>query len=492
MNSSQEDNRSQTGDAQAVSRGAATNMDMFGRKVLLTPYTSINEENLLLVLSNLNSTATLNQNQAKYLRRYYEGMQPILYRSKDRGRTEICNKVEENWALDIADFQVGYLLGEPVQYVTKAGDTKADAINELNRQMSLNGKESQDVDLADDFTIAGTSYRLILPNQNWSKNNPDEPMFKLYVCSPERTFVVYNSGIGHEPLMGILVDKTEVGDLRYTIYTATDYFVVLNGVKITEHRKHKLGGVPIIEYPNNKHRLGGFEIVLPLLDAVNTLQSNRLDAVEAFVNALFVLKGVDIQKEQFQDLLDMGALSIPADADAKYLVQELNQEQGETLKKSMVDTIFQICGIPNRRGGASASDNGVAVIYRDGWSDAETRAKRTELIFTASEKRMLKIALNIMRTFGSKELALADIDIRFTRRNYENIQGKAQVFTQLSNNPKLHPKYAFDASGLFKDSNLAYKESMDYYEKNLEQETDRIVKEQTNGNQGTTGSSVQE
>ena len=480
-------------DAQEASRGAAANMDMFGRYVLMTPYSSVTRNNILKILGNIGINASLNQNAIRYLEQYYDGYQPILLREKTTGRTEICNRVVENWAADIADFQVGYLLGEPVQYVTKAGDDKADAINELNRQMSMNGKEAQDVNLADDFTIGGTSYRLVLPNKNWSRGSTDEPMFNIYVCDPDMTFVVYNSGIGHEPLMGGMIDKTEKGDLRYTIYTDTEYYVILNGSRIVERKEHNLGGVPIIEYPNNQHRLGGFEIVLPMLDAINTLTSNRIDAIESFVQAIFLLKGVDVEAEDFKKLLSMGAMSVPTDGDAKYLVQELNQEQTETLKKDMLDTIFQICGIPNRRSGASSSDNGVAVIYRDGWSDAETRAKRTELVFTASERRMLKIVLNIMKTFDVNfNLNLADIDIRFTRRNYENIQGKAQVFTQLVNNAKLHPKYAFDASGLFKDSNLAYKESMAYYEENLEKETDRILKEQTNDPTRRTGSTDEE
>lgn len=34
--------------------------------------------------------------------------------------------------------------------------------------------------------------------------------------------------------------------------------------------------------------------------------------------------------------------------------------------------------MPNRNGNASTSDTGSAVIMRDGWSDAEARAKDSE------------------------------------------------------------------------------------------------------------------
>lgn len=34
--------------------------------------------------------------------------------------------------------------------------------------------------------------------------------------------------------------------------------------------------IPIFEYPANNARLGSFEIVLPLLDTINNIESNRM------------------------------------------------------------------------------------------------------------------------------------------------------------------------------------------------------------------------
>ena len=54
------------------------------------------------------------------------------------------------------------------------------------------------------------------------------------------------------------------------------------------------------------------------------------------------------------------------------------------------------------------------------------------LMFKDSERKFLKLVLRIMRDTVGTPLTLADIEIKFTRRNYENIQGKAQVFVQLN------------------------------------------------------------
>jgi hypothetical protein len=102
---------------------------------------------------------------------------------------------------------------------------------------------------------------------------------------------------------------------------------------------------------------------------------------------------------------------------------------------------------------------------RDGWSDAEARAKESELMFKLSEKRFLRLVLNISNTLRNTKLKLSDIEIRFTRRNYENIQQKAQVLTTMLSSDMIHPRLAFAHCGMFADPELAYKESMDYAEK---------------------------
>ena len=173
---------------------------------------------------------------------------------------------------------------------------------------------------------------------------------------------------------------------------------------------------------------------------------------------------MDIESEDFKALKENGGLKVPLEGDAKYLVQELNQTQTQTLVDYMYQTVLTICGMPNRNGGSSTSDTGSAVIMRDGWSAAEARAKDTELMFKMSEREFLRLVISITNTLRDMSLKLSAIEIRFTRRNYENIQEKAQVLTTMLANNKIHPRLAFEHCGLFVDPELAYTESMEYAE----------------------------
>lgn len=440
---------------------------LFGRRVIYTDVTEVTTGNVIDVLQKALFVHLQNQADIDYLYRYYRGDQPILNREKDV-RPEINNKIVENRANEIVSFKVGYLMGEPVQYVSRSDDEGiAKSVMQLNDYVLSEDKPAKDKELADWFHICGTSYRMILPD-DMADVDEDEAPFEIFTLDPRYCFVVYSTALGNPPLMGVKYILKEDGTLVFSCYTQDHYYEVNNTWAIL-HSEPQYLGIPIIEYPANKARLGAFEIVIPLLDAINTVESNRLDGVEQFVQALMLFHNVDISSEDFGNLKEMGAIKFTdidaqTKAEIQYLTSEMNQAQTQTLVDSMYNTVLTICGMPNRNGGSSTSDTGSAVIMRDGWSAAEARAKDSELMFKRSEKEFLKLLLRICRDLGDLSLKLSGLEIRFTRRNYENITEKANVLTMMLSNPKIAPVLAFTHSGLFSDPQLAYKMSMEYME----------------------------
>ena len=435
-----------------------------GRTVISTNAKSITRENLLTVLTQAKMAHSKNKAEIEYLFNYYKGKQPILTRKKEV-RPDICNSIVVNRANEIVAFKTGYLCGEPIQYINRNGeDSVTENINTLNEYMFSEDKASQDEEIVEWGNICGTAYRLVLPDD---RGEIDEAPFEMYTLDPRYAFVVYSNGIGKKPLMGVIESQDENNVTHYSIYTEDKYFHVLES-SIVEETPHILGMIPIFEYPANNARLGAFEIVLPLLDAINNVESNRLDGVEQIVQAFIKFINCDITKDEYEAFLEMGAIKVKsvdgAPADVGVVTTELNQDQTQTLSENLYNTVLTICGMPNRNGGNSTSDTGSAVLLRDGWSLAEARAKDSEHIFKRAEKQMLKLVLKICNTSGELALKLSDISLKFTRRNYENIQSKSQVLISMLQQEKIHPLLAFSSSGLFIDPEEAYTLSMKYYE----------------------------
>lgn len=446
-----------------------------GRKQIFSSAEEITKENVLEELKKANKIHEENSKEISYLYDYYKGKQPILNRQK-AVRPEICNKIVENRANEIVSFKTSYLIGEPIEYVSRSEDEDIeDKIIQLNRMMFAEDKSGKDQEIVEWQMICGTAFRMILP-KNKEEDEEDVP-FSMYTLDPRDTFVVYSTDIGNKPLMGvkILRDAEDEKKATYSIYTPSTYFLVADG-EIQTETPHALGMIPIFEYPANSSRLGSFEIVLPLLDTLNNIQSNRMDGVEQHIQSFMKFVNCDISSDDFDELKEKGAILIrsinqSAPADVDIISTTLDQDQTQTLKEDIYSAILEICGMPSRTGGgvSSTSDTGRAVMLREGWALAESRAKDSEHAFKRAEKKMLRLVLHILRTMPNGiDLSLKDIDMKFTRRNYENLQSKSQVLISMLQEPKIHPLLAFEYSGMFTDPESAYAMSMDNYEKMLE------------------------
>lgn len=433
-----------------------------GRRVILTDAEEVTPANVLDVLHAATIQHDLNRVDIQYLWNVYRGHQRIENREKEV-RPEICNKIVENRAAEIVTFKTGYFLGEPVQYVSASADSDDDGIKQLNEYMVEVDKAAKDHELVDWMHIAGVGYRIVLPNTDPTYDSP----FDVMTLDPRNTFVVYNSGFSHAPVLGVTYVTRENGDVVYNCYSQTHFFTIIN--EKVQAEPNFLGGIPIIEYALNTARLGSFEVVLPLLDAINTVDSNRVDAVEQFVQAYLLFKNMDISPDDYDQFRARGAIkfgdrSETMKAEISYITAELGQSETQTLVDHMYNVVLTICGMPNRNGGSSTSDTGAAVIFRDGWSDAEARAKNTELMFRPAEKRFLRVALNIAKYLAGLNLSASAVEINLPRTNSSDKQSKVQVLTTLLASSSVHPLLAFKTCGLFADAQLAYDMSMKYKE----------------------------
>lgn len=432
---------------------------MFGRTQIFTDVDVITAENVVPVLEKALTTHAQNQSEIQYLWDYYRGKTPILGKIKEV-RESINHKINVNRANEIVTFKRGYGFGEPIQYIRRGkDDALSDEVQTLNEYMFLAGKHAKDSELAEWLYVCGLGMRMTLPGAD-----EEEPL-RVFTLDPRYSFVVRYNGLGEHVVMGVKTVLKEDGHPVHSVYTRDYYYEVENSI-VTKAEPHVLGDVPIFEYPANKSRLGAFEIVLPLLDAINELESNRMDDVVQYVNSFLALLGGTIDEETATKLEEYKMLCLPEGTDAKYLSAVMQQSDMQVQADSLYEYVLTITGLPNRNGGSSTSDTGSAVIMRDGWEAAEAQMKSVELEFKEAEKRFLKMALRILKDMVGLELPLKNVEVKFSRRNYDNIQTKSQVLTTLLSNPKIHPELAFTHSGLFLDPESAYLMSKEWWENN--------------------------
>lgn len=460
----------------------SANLSLFGRRTIYASFDDINRDNLIDVLNESLSLHMRNLLEEDLLYWYRRGVQRILGREKEI-RPEINNRIVENHADEIVNFKDGWFLTQPAVYVSRSQDEDIlDEVDKLNEYLYRSGKHHADNETVDWFHTTGLGAIYIR-----SEDNDDRP-FSVYALDPRSAFVVYSMEPDHRPVMG--VNMVMQGErVKFDIYTNDRVYKVDGGVMgrlitdapllqasavtILDERANALGRIPIIEYRYNSVNMGAFEAVIPLLDAINAVQSDRLDGIDQFIQSLLVFynctPGVDENGNDVSPRMvrEAGAIYLKNagehKADIKEIASQLDQTQTQVLVDYLYQQVLTICGMPTTtKGGASTSDTGSAVLARDGWYQADVSARNTEDLFLQSNAYFDDIMLTILRRKGLiGNIKQTDFALQIVRNETVNIQSKAQAYRTLVDGG-FHPILAMKKSGVSNDPDKDFEMSKEY------------------------------
>ena len=407
----------------------------------------------------------------EYLYWYRRGVTPIWARTKTV-REEINNKINVSHASEIVDFKNGYFMTQPAFYVARRDDDDvSDKVNKLNEYLYRSGKQVADNRMVDWFHTVGKADLFV------QSNDDKEKPFVAYALDPRSTFIARSLKPGNKPVYAVhtvvngddvLIDVwddtnvytlagTKKGELATPCpnYEATAYEVV--SVKPNPLKK-----IPIIEYYYNSVCMGAFESVIPLLDAISALQSDRLDGVDQFIQALLVFYNCELGEDEDgnpitpQMIRAMGAVFLKSvgesKADLKEISSQLDQSQTQVFIDNLYQQVLSICGMPFTASsrGFSNSSTGQAMLFRDGWYQADAMARNTEDLFIDSNRQFDEIITDILREKGLLDLSPTDFTLQFVRNETANVQTKAQAFQTLVA-AGFHPELAAAKSGISND-----------------------------------------
>lgn len=431
-------------------------MHLHGRRQIFTDIKIITKDNLLLVLNDAFVIHERNAAEIDYLMRYERGDQP-LNREKEI-RPEIDIHAQENHAAEITSFKIGYEFGSPVTFVQRAkvdaksqnkeppdsGEKKDDIrISLLNEMMFEENKPAKDVQLARNFKICGVGYRMFRAKRNIYGTS----VFDMAIPNPMTTFVVYANDAYREPVLGVTYSITSDGRRLIGAYTRESYFSLeipmIGPVGTIYEEPNLIGEIPIIEYVNDYDRMGCFERVIPIMDALNITNSDRVNDIAQYVQNILWMHNCQLDKEQKKVIQDGGVIITKSNGDGKeakiaYVSAPLNQQETQTLVDYQYEQVLQISGTPGREK-TSGGNTGSAILLSNGWQLAETQAKAMELVFSEAEKRSLMVVLAIIRMCEDKDLPdasmrdlrVSDILVKFSRNKTYDLVSRVNALVTL-------------------------------------------------------------
>lgn len=445
---------------------------LVGRLPIFTSIERFDPEKPLEIIAEVNEAMSIHiQNliAMEYLYWYRRGVTPIYARTKTV-RDEINNKINVNHAEEIVDFKNGYFMTQPCFYVSRReGEELTNKVDKLNEYLFRSGKQVADNKLVDWFHTVGKADLFVRSN-----DDPEVP-FKAYALDPRSTFVARSLEAGNRPVYAVhsvvqgdklfldVWDDKNVYKLQGTVtgrlttpfpnYVAT----ATNLVKVSPNPLKK---IPIIEYYYNSVCMGAFEAVIPLLDAINELQSDRLDGVDQFIQSLLVFYNCELGEDENGDTITpqliraMGAVFLKSIGENKADLKEISSQLDQTQTQVFIDNLYQqvlsICGMPITDHKNTNHATGMVALVDNGWYQADTVARNTEDLFMESNRDFDEIITNILREKGILDIKLTDFTLQFVRNETANIQSKAQAFQTLLA-AGMHPELAAKKSGVSND-----------------------------------------
>ena len=442
----------------------------FGRKIAYTDVEKITEQNVLSVVASCIGVFNTNKRVFKYLWDYKNGDQPIRYRRKVV-RDDVNNPIVENHAWEIVRFKNGQTNGEPIQCVCTSKDDKKNAeVDKFNDYCKASGKHSRDISSGEWTSATGTGFKAV------QRKAGSEIPFRITVPTPMNTFIIYSSQT-EEPMLAVQELKDENGERYLLCFSEThEYRIKNSGLMVLDikdgkevkSKLHVFDGIPIVEYPNNQCRISDVELVIDILDAINNMQSNRMDAIEQFVQSWVKFVNCEVDEKSFINMKMMGALVVKSNngsenkADVDIMSQELNQTESQVAKDDLWNNALSISAIPNKQGNTGGDTQG-AVELRNGWDFSKQAAKLKDPYTIDSERRLYKVIKNVIRQSGKEEFTFGemDYDVQISHSPTDNMQTKSQVFQMLVSSG-IHPLIAIKTCGLWTDSEKVYLLSKPY------------------------------
>ena len=168
------------------------------------------------------------------------------------------------------------------------------------------------------------------------------------------------------------------GKLFVTVYTNEEIVSYDNDWKETDRKINPFKMVPVVEWQNNRERLGDWEKGIPIIDAYDAAESDTANYMSDLNDAMLVIKGdvestgmnaSDIMKMKQANMLvlesGIGHNGQQTSLEAGYIYKQYDVSGVEAYKSRLIKDFFRIVGLPNLQDDATFSaTSGIAIRYK--------------------------------------------------------------------------------------------------------------------------------
>lgn len=328
-----------------------------------------------------------------------------------------------NFPRKFVDNETGYLLGKPVNFISKSDDKNI--VDCIDRNSSHWDKE-HNISLRKQSEIYGESYELNYINTDGE--------FCATILTPLECYVLEDGTAERNVLLAIHKFKRRFDDTEYLdVYTDVEilHYKMIKDSKIELVGKHNhiFGRVPVIVCPANSERKSGFEDLISLFDAYNALNSDLVNEIADHRNAYLIIENAKIEEEDLLKMKQMGIIQVPKGGAVKWLTKDINdsfvKNELENIERKIYDMMDEVNFNENW------ASNTSSLALRNKLLNLENRVSMRQAFMEKVIKERLKNLFIYIRKKEGKVFDYRDVAVKFTRNLPIDLVGLADVIVKL-------------------------------------------------------------
>ena len=306
-------------------------------------------------------------------------------------------------------FFTGYTVGQPISIGAADTETELTSIDDFN---TYNDIDALNRELVYDASRFGRAFELHYFDEF------EQPAVAL--IDAKEMFTVRSADVRKEIIAAVHCPIYN-GQLFVTVYTDKEIVSYDNDWKETDRKTNPFNMVPVVEWQNNRERLGDWEKGIPLIDAYDSAESDTANYMSDLNDAMLVIKGdVESTGMNASDIMQMKQTNMlvlesgvghngqQTSLEAGYIYKQYDVSGVESYKTRLIKDFFRIVGLPNLQDDATFSaTSGIAIRYKLVDLQQVTSVKRG--FFIKALKRRYKLLQSLSENLKGFEAVDANL-----------------------------------------------------------------------------------
>ncbi|HFI0736382.1 TPA: phage portal protein [Streptococcus suis] len=303
----------------------------------------------------------------KILESYSNGNNHTILKGRKRLEPEKADyRIRHDLGGQASRFFTGYTVGQPISIGSSETDLNLTSVDNFN---SYNDIEALNRELVYDASRFGRAFELHYFDEF------EQPAVAL--IDTKEMFTVRSADVRKEIIAAVHCPIYN-GKLFVTVYTNEEIVSYDNDWTETDRKPNPFNMVPVVEWQNNRERLGDWEKGIPIIDAYDAAESDTANYMSDLNDAMLVIKGdvestgmnaSDIMKMKQANMLvlesGIGHNGQQTSLEAGYIYKQYDVSGVEAYKSRLIKDFFRIVGLPNLQDDATFSaTSGIAIRYK--------------------------------------------------------------------------------------------------------------------------------